>query len=257
VITFSLQSGSNGNAIYVETADARLLFDCGLTGKKALDRMAVHGRHPRDLTAVVVSHDHRDHVRGIGVLARRWRVPVLATTGTCEVLPRKGVGWIPDLRTFSAGERLRFGRTVVETVPTPHDGLDGVAFVVEADGVRLGIFTDLGHLFPGLDEALGETDVSYVESNYDAVMLETGAYPLHLKDRIRGPGGHISNEEAAALLRGSSGGRLGLAVLSHLSQENNRPEIAHETVRTSGPPELELRLAGRYGASDLFHVLPR
>jgi phosphoribosyl 1,2-cyclic phosphodiesterase len=142
VITFSLQSGSNGNAIYVETADAKLLIDCGLTGKKAFERMAVHDRDARELTAVLVSHDHRDHVRGVGVLARRCRIPIFATGGTWEVLPRKGVGLIPDRRSFVAGDTLLFGETRVETIPTPHDGEDGVAFVVEAEGRRLGVIRD-------------------------------------------------------------------------------------------------------------------
>jgi phosphoribosyl 1,2-cyclic phosphodiesterase len=233
VITFSLQSGSNGNAIYVETADAKLLIDCGLTGKKAFERMAVHDRDARELTAVLVSHDHRDHVRGVGVLARRCRIPIFATGGTWEVLPRKGVGLIPDRRSFVAGDTLLFGETRVETIPTPHDGEDGVAFVVEAEGRRLGVFTDLGHPFPGLAEALASTDLSYVESNYDPAMLESGPYPIHLQERIRGDAGHISNEEAARLGREAASGRLTRVVLCHL---------------------LRFEIAGRYGTSDLFEV---
>ena len=252
--SFSLQSGSNGNSIYVETADARLLFDCGLTGKKAQERMAVHDRHPRDLTAVMVTHDHRDHTAGVGVIARRFEVPVHASTGTAEAMTRKGVGWIPELHTFSAGSTVIFGGTCVETIPTPHDGTDGVAFIVEENGTRLGVFTDLGHPFPGLIEALGSVDAVYLESNYDVVMLETGGYPEHLRERIRGEGGHLSNDEAAALAREAATGRLNHYILSHLSGENNAPDVAVATARARCPDDLLITLAGRYGTSDLFEV---
>jgi phosphoribosyl 1,2-cyclic phosphodiesterase len=256
VITFSLQSGSNGNAIYVETADANLLFDCGLTGRKAAERMAVHDRDPGGLTAVLVSHDHRDHVRGVGVIARRHRVPVHASTGTAEALGGKGVGWIPDLRTFRSGETLVFGATRIETISTPHDGTDGVAFVVEADGARLGIFTDLGHPFPGLEDAVASADVAYVESNYDPEMLERGPYPEHLRARIRGPGGHLSNEEATAVVRAGRASRLRRVVLCHLSQENNAPDVALETYRRLHPDGPLPSLAGRWSTSDLLAVRP-
>jgi phosphoribosyl 1,2-cyclic phosphodiesterase len=234
--------------------DAKLLIDCGLTGKKAFERMAVHDRDARELTAVLVSHDHRDHVRGVGVLARRCRIPIFATGGTWEVLPRKGVGLIPDRRSFVAGDTLLFGETRVETIPTPHDGEDGVAFVVEAEGRRLGVFTDLGHPFPGLAEALASTDLSYVESNYDPAMLESGPYPIHLQERIRGDAGHISNEEAARLGREAASGRLTRVVLCHLSQENNTPERALRTAHAEDGAGLRFEIAGRYGTSDLFEV---
>jgi phosphoribosyl 1,2-cyclic phosphodiesterase len=254
VITYSLQSGSNGNAIYVETADCRLLFDCGLTGKKTAERMEVHGRHPRDLTAVVVSHDHRDHIKGVGVLARRWKIPVCATGVTGGLLTRKGTGHIPDLRTFESGETLLFHGTRVETIPTPHDGVDGVAFVVESDGERLGIFTDVGYPFDAMRKALASVDAAYVESNYDVHMLETGTYAPDLKERIRGAGGHLSNVEAAELALEALNGRLRLVILSHLSQENNAPDTALETFRKILPDGTPLGLAPRFGTSDLFEV---
>jgi phosphoribosyl 1,2-cyclic phosphodiesterase len=254
MITFSLQSGSNGNAIYVETADANLLFDCGLTGKKTAERMDVHDRHPRDLTAVLVSHDHRDHIKGVGVLARRFGIPIFTTIGTRGILPKKGVGHIPDLRDFRAGETLEFGATRVETISTPHDGIDGVAFVVEENGSRLGIFTDLGHVFPGLVKVLEGTDAAYVESNYDVRMLECGAYPAHLRARIRGPGGHISNVEAADIACEAANGRLRRLILSHISEENNAPDVALGTARARLPEGMDLALAGRYETSPIFTV---
>jgi phosphoribosyl 1,2-cyclic phosphodiesterase len=254
VITFSLQSGSNGNAIYVETADAKLLFDCGLTGRKTAERLEVHDRRANDLTAVFVSHDHRDHVKGVGVVARRFKVPVYASNGTCEALGGKGVGWIPDLRSFAAGETIELGTTRVETLATPHDGADGVAFIVESDGRRVGVFTDLGHAFPGLVDAVATTDLTYLESNYDEAMLERGPYPEHLRARIRGPGGHLSNDEAAEIAAAASEGRLRRVVLCHLSQENNAPDVALATFRQRLPGGPRLGLAGRWSTSDAFVV---
>ncbi len=254
MITFSLQSGSNGNSIYVETSDASFLVDCGLTGKKAQERMAVHDRHPKNLTAVIVSHDHRDHTCGVGVISRRFEVPIHASVGTARSMPKKGCGHIPKLHEFTAGDTLVFGETRVETIPTPHDGTDGVAFVVEGDGVRLGVFTDLGHPFPGLLEAIASTDACYIESNYDVAMLDNGGYPEILKERIRGDGGHISNDEAADLAREAAKGRLKRYILSHLSGENNAPDVALETAREKCPEDLILHLAGRYSTSEVFEI---
>jgi phosphoribosyl 1,2-cyclic phosphodiesterase len=142
----------------------------------------------------------------------------------------------------------------VRTIPTPHDAADGVAFVVEFDGKRLGIFTDLGHPFDRLRDALNACDAAYLESNYDPLMLEAGSYPALLKARIRGDGGHISNDEAAGLLYERRGPRPRWIALAHLSQENNRPDVALATHRKILGNDFPLHVAGREGPTDLLHV---
>ena len=201
MITFSLQSGSNGNSIYVEADGVRLLFDAGISGKQARGRMAVHGRDIRAVDALLISHDHNDHTRCAGVYQRLFGLPIYATEPTFHAVNGQ-FGQVRDVRHFVAGQRLRFGDVTVHTFPTPHDATDGVAFVVEHAGKRLGIMTDLGHPFEALRDMLADVDAAYLESNFDPVMLEEGPYPPHLKQRIRGAGGHLSNEEAAEFAGG-------------------------------------------------------
>lgn len=251
--TFSLQSGSNGNSIYVEANGVRLLFDAGISGLTAERRMALHGRDIRDVDALIISHDHIDHVRCAGVYARKYALPVYMTQRTLEAT-WCDLGAIPDLRFFNSGDRLEFGHVVVHTIRTPHDAADGVAFVVECDQKRLGILTDLGHPFAGLQELLGEVDGAYLETNYDPRMLERGSYPLHLKSRIRGPGGHLSNHEAAALLKSCGRRRPKWMAVAHLSEDNNHPDLAvaaqHDAVGRTYP----VFHASRNRVSEVFEV---
>jgi len=250
----SLQSGSNGNCIYVESGSVRLLFDAGISGKQAELRLAAHGRDIRDITAVVISHDHSDHVRCLGIYQRKFQLPVYVTAKTIRAATaRRDLGRLGDVRPFRAGAMLPFGPVTVETIPTPHDGADGVAFVVGDGRRRLGILTDLGHVFPGLAETVASLDAALLESNYDPAMLDNGPYPASVKRRIRGPGGHLSNAEAAELLAGAGGG-LRWACLAHLSGENNSPSLALRTHRGLLGSRFPLHLASRRGATDVLEV---
>jgi len=250
----SLQSGSNGNCIYVEANGLRLLFDAGISGIQAKQRLAGHGREIADVDAVLVSHDHADHSRNMGVLHRKFRLPVYVTKKTYLASCRYGLGEIEDLRHFSAGETLRFGGVTVETVPTPHDGVDGVAFVVDDGHRRLGILTDLGHVFEGLQSIIHSLDAVLLESNYDPDMLANGPYSVFLKKRIQGPGGHISNVESAQLLDHHASSRLKWACLAHLSHDNNTPELALQTHRQITGARRPIYLATRYEASNVMEV---
>lgn len=253
MITFSLQSGSNGNSIYVETAGARLLFDAGISGRQARERLAAHGRSIRDVDALIISHDHSDHVSGAGPFHRLFHLPVYVTRVTHQATHGR-MGKLHDVRFFESGQTLRFGRTLVHTFRTPHDAADGVAFVVEADNRRLGLFTDLGRPFAALFEALDSVDAAYVESNYDPRMLAAGPYPEELKARISGGQGHLSNDQAAELIAEVGFGRLKWAALAHLSGENNTPELALNTHRRRFDGKLPLWVAGRDGVSEVWEV---
>jgi phosphoribosyl 1,2-cyclic phosphodiesterase len=250
MLAISLQSGSNGNCIYVEAGGVRLLFDAGISGKRAQERLAERGRDVRSVDAVVISHDHADHTRSMGIYQRKFGLPVYVTAHTFEAARAKyPLGRIDDARHFKAGTTLQFGDVSVETVPTPHDGADGVVFIVDDGRHRLGVLTDLGHVFGGLDELIRSLDAVFLESNYDPQMLADGPYPPFLKRRIRGPQGHISNVEAAELLHAAASTRMQWACLAHLSEQNNTPDLALGTHREILSDGLPVHLASRYEAT--------
>ncbi|HUW85042.1 MAG TPA: MBL fold metallo-hydrolase [Phycisphaerae bacterium] len=251
--TFSLQSGSNGNCIYVESDGVALLFDAGISGLQAQRRLADRNRDIRRVAAVILSHDHVDHVRCAGIYQRKFGLPIYTTRPTFRRIGR-GLGRVDDVRHFAPGDRLDFGSLTVETLRTSHDAVDGAAFVVEDDGKRLGILTDLGHPFAGLPELIGRLDAAYLESNYDPKMLENGPYPASLKARIRGRGGHLSNIESAHLARTGAGKRLQWVAVAHLSEQNNTPELAIQTHRHELGRQFTIHWASRYGPSEWLCV---
>jgi phosphoribosyl 1,2-cyclic phosphodiesterase len=253
MLAVSLQSGSNGNCIYVETRDARILIDAGISGIQAERRLRSIGRDIRDVDCLFISHDHSDHTSCAGVFSRKYGIPVWMTRRTLSAL-REGPGDFRDLSHFERGECLEIGRTVIETVPTPHDGVDGVVFVVEDGRRRLGVLTDIGHVFDGFPDLVAGLDGVFLESNYETRLLEAGPYPAFLKARIKGPGGHISNDESALLLERAFRRRLTWACLAHLSEQNNNPRTALSTHRRVLGEGAELCVASRYRVSPVLEL---
>ena len=250
----SLQSGSNGNCIYVEAGSCRLLFDAGISGLQAERRLEAHGINIRRLDGVFISHDHSDHSRCAGVYHRKFGLNVYATQRTFEAVRQWGrLGKFTSVNFFAPGQTIDLGGLTVEAIPTPHDAVEGVAFVLSSGGKRLGILTDLGHPFAGLGDLIATLDAVLLESNYDAAMLRNGPYPFALQRRIAGPGGHLSNVESAKLLA-AHGHRLQWACLAHLSEENNHPDVAMATHRAIVPASVPLVVASRYEASGVMQV---
>lgn len=251
----SLQSGSNGNCIYVEANHVRLLFDAGISGRQAELRLAAHGRAIADVEAVLISHDHRDHIGCAGIFQRKWGLPVYATRRTLQAANAyRHLGPMTEVIHFEAGGGMLFDEVCIETIPTPHDAVDGVAFVIDDGEHRLGILTDLGHVFDGLEQLVESLDAVVLESNYDPRMLAQSGYPDFLKQRIQGPHGHLSNEDAACLLRGAAGCQLRWACLAHLSAENNSPQQALQTHRRVLGAGLPLYVASRYEVGPVLEV---
>lgn len=250
----ALQSGSNGNCVYIEAGGRRFLIDAGISGKQAQSRLARHGLNIANVDALLISHDHADHSRSMGVYHRKFGLPVYVTEKTFQSAGRYALGAMDAPCHFTAGETLSFGGVTVETIPTPHDGVDGVAFVIDDGRHRLGILTDLGHVFQELKDVLRTLDAVLLESNYDPDMLAHGYYPEFLKQRIAGPGGHISNVESAHLLRSVAGRRLKWACLAHLSHDNNTPELAMKTHLRIVGQSLPIHVATRYHATDLMRI---
>lgn len=250
----ALQSGSNGNCLYVEAGGRRLLFDAGISGKRAQQRLAELGRDIRDVDALLISHDHSDHAAMAGIYHRKFALPVWVGARTLAAANRKrSLGVIQDPRPLVGGQTLDWGDLRVETIPTPHDGVDGVGFVIDDGHCRLGLLTDLGHVFSGLGDLLAGLDAVLLESNYDPPMLEAGPYPGFLKRRIAGPGGHLSNHEAAELVA-EAGQRLQWLALGHLSGDNNTPEQAYQVHRQRLGGKLPICLTSRHGAVELPKV---
>ncbi|MCU0971692.1 MAG: MBL fold metallo-hydrolase [Gammaproteobacteria bacterium] len=226
----SLGSGSRGNATVIEAGSTRLLIDCGYALAELERRLAVLGVGAEGLDAVVVTHEHADHLRGVGVLARRWGVPVWMTPGTRRAAA--ALGELPDLRLFdSHGPAFAIGEIELRPVAVPHDAAEPCQFVLRASGRCLAILTDCGSVTPHVVGSLRAVDALLLELNHDAHMLARGPYPPALRARVGGPLGHLSNAQAADLLSRLDLDRLGRVVAGHLSEKNNRPDLVMDALR--------------------------
>lgn len=255
----TLQSGSSGNCVFVRSGDTSLLFDAGISGSKAESRLAECGYDIRDCDAVILSHEHSDHICGVGVFHRKFGLPVYANLRTWNATRSKpSTGCIGNPNHFVSGKPFQIGSLRVEPLRTPHDAIEGVCFVIEdADsGQRFGLLTDLGHVFSGLQNVIGTLDAVLIESNYDDEMLRHGPYPQRLKDRISGKRGHISNEDAASLLDECDASQLQWVCLGHLSAHNNSPEVALATHRERHKDHFPIFCADRDGVTQLPRIKP-
>lgn len=227
-----LASGSSGNALYIETEKTRLLIDAGLSGKQLTGRLAQIGVQPETLTAILVSHEHIDHVKGLGVMARRYKLPVYLNEATYQHLP-SSVGEIPSplLHFLKNGAALSLDDIGVESIPISHDAADPLGFRFFHGSESLAIVTDLGYVNEQIIRNLEGIDSLIWESNHDVNMLRMGNYPWNVKRRILGDTGHLSNEDAAAGLCEIVRGIGEQVYLAHLSQDNNLLELAHLTVK--------------------------
>lgn len=224
-----LGSGSRGNALLLECAGSRVLVDAGLSPRVLAARLSEIGVAGESIEALIVTHEHTDHVRGARACAKRWGWELYSSAGTAAAYDELRTG---DLRTFAAGDTLELRELSLRTVPTPHDAVEPVAFVATArrSGVRAGIAYDIGHVSATLRDALTGLDLLVLESNHDRDMLRNGPYPRIVQSRIAGPRGHLCNDDAAVLATECAHSKLEHVVLAHLSQKCNRPTIARAAV---------------------------
>ncbi len=225
-----LASGSKGNALYIESQQARILIDIGLGPRVLKKRMAHIGREPKDVSALFLTHEHSDHISGAGALTQKHGTPVYGTRGTREAM-RRHIHPHVDWRTLGLEDEAVVGDLTVESFGTPHDAVESVAYVVRCGSQKLGHLTDLGRITPLIVDKLLNCDVLLVESNHDERMLENGHYPWPLKQRIQSDVGHLSNTACADLLAQVKHDALKTVVLMHLSESNNHPEIAMDSAR--------------------------
>ena len=223
----AIGSGSAGNSLLVRSAETLLLVDCGFTLRETAARMAALGVVPEALDAVLVTHEHGDHLRGVGPLSRRHALPVWLTHGTYRGARDRRFA---DVRLFHAHEPFRIGDIDIDPFPTPHDAAESCQFVFASGGARFATVTDLGACTPHVREKLAGVNGLVVECNYDLEMLRNGPYPAQLQARIRSDWGHLGNEQAGALLAGLDHEALDTILLGHLSERNNTDAAALATV---------------------------
>ena len=251
----SIASGSSGNCLYTGNDDTHLLIDAGISKKRIEEGLIGFGVEPGDIDAILITHEHSDHIKGLGVLARKYRLPIYATRGTImEIRRQRGLGEIdPALfHEIRSGESFRIGNMDIHAFAIPHDARDPVSFRVDDGKFRIGTVTDLGYFDESILAALAGCDILYAEANHDIRMLETGPYPYQLKVRILGNYGHLSNESSGQMIGHLLNEKLQRVILGHLSKENNYPELALKAVQY----ELESSFA-QSGMQPEICVAPR
>lgn len=236
----SLGSGSKGNATLVASREALIMVDCGLGIREATARMARLGITPEALDAILLTHEHGDHIRGVKSLARRYEMPVYGTAGTW--LGGK-LECIHNYRFIVPEQKFSIADMDIDPVTVPHDAREPIQFVITAGQHRIGLLTDLGHITVHVRQRFTHCDALFLECNHDLRMLAEGPYPPVLKRRVGGNWGHLANTQAKALLEYWGTDRLQYIVASHLSDKNNRPELAFDALR----PLLD-------GAEERLHI---
>lgn len=227
----SIASGSSGNCIYVETPKTKLLIDAGISGKKVTNGLHQIGVDGRDLDGILVTHDHSDHTKGVGIVSRKYNVPIHANEATWKVM-RDDIGKVrpENIRYFESKNPFEIKDFYIEPFSTSHDASDSVGFSIYGNNKKMSIATDLGYMDIKILEKLYGADIVILEANHDIDMLKVGPYPYFLKQRILGKKGHLSNESAGNALVDLAKKGLKKVLLAHLSKENNFPEMAYQTV---------------------------
>lgn len=255
MLRFSLLgSGSSGNATVVSTESMSVLIDNGLSYRQLCMRAAAIGFNPEAIQAILVTHEHLDHVAGVGILARKLGVPVYLTEATYERLPET-VGAIPQVAIFEAGEVIQIGNLEVESFAISHDAADPVSFTIRSNGAKLGLATDLGHPSNVVKRSLNACNALVIESNYCPEMLRKGPYPAQVQQRIRSRMGHLSNQDMNSLLCDLLHDALHTVVLVHISENNNHPDLARSmAARALGNHPARLHLAAQDAPTPFFEV---
>lgn len=248
----SLNSGSNGNCYYVGSNTDAVLIDVGISCRETEKRMKLAGLDMKKVRAIFVSHEHGDHIKGVSTLANKYQLPVYIT----ELTAKHGPILIRHLsKQFSANENITIGNLTVTPFIKYHDANDPHSFTISCNDITVGVFTDIGRTCDQLIYHFQKCHAAFLESNYDEEMLENGRYPFHLKNRIRGGHGHLSNREALELFINHRPAFMSHLLLSHLSKENNSPELA-ASLFSKHAGNTSIIVASRYKATDVFHITP-
>jgi phosphoribosyl 1,2-cyclic phosphodiesterase len=251
-----LASGSKGNAIYISNGRTSILFDAGLSGKEIQQRMFVRQLDPKSLTGIVVSHEHSDHIRGVGILSRRFNLPVYISPKTAKAASRQ-IGKLHQTSYFYCGKTFNIQGLKIRPFTTCHDAEDPAGFTISYKGQKVGLATDLGVATGMVKEHLKRCNLLILEANHDMEMLINGPYPWYLKQRIKSRNGHLSNEDSGNLLGNLLHNNLTCVILAHLSEQNNHPEKALKSVKQAVVNQrrsLKFHVASQYVSSDVIQI---
>ena len=250
---YVLASGSKGNAIYLSDGFTSILIDAGLSATEIKRRLKSRGLNPRDLDAIIVTHEHSDHIQGVSVLSRQLKLPIyLSRSIEKKVSADHGVY---DIRTFNSGSTFQIDNLVVHPFAVSHDAADPVGFTIGQNGSRIGVATDLGAVTSHLKENLKDCHLLILEANHDSDMLINGPYPGYLKRRIQSRNGHLSNKQSRHLLMELQHQGLKHVILAHLSQTNNAPQkVLAEVSRALTRCKPRLTVARQHCCSEIIYL---
>lgn len=228
----SLTSGSSGNCQYIETKNTRILIDNGLSGKRVEELLKKIDVSPDTLDAIFVTHEHIDHVKGVGVMSRRYDLPIYANANTWSGMEKR-IGKIKEhnIKVFSTEDYLDIKDLEINPIHIFHDANEPVGYILRNGGVKISVMTDTGWVSDSMKAKIKGSDLYLIESNHDTNMLKTGSYPWPLKQRISSTRGHLSNDDAGMVLCETLSASGEIVLLGHLSKDNNKPELAHQTVK--------------------------
>jgi len=248
-----LASGSKGNATYISNGSTSILIDAGLSGVELDRRLRSRGLNPTDLDAIVVSHEHSDHIQGVGILSRRYKLPVYINRKTECASPQ--LGNLHEKRPFVCGAAFCIKELIIHPFSISHDAEDPAGFTIGQNGITIGIATDLGFVTSMVKEHLKRCSALILEANHDSTMLESGPYPWHLKQRIKSRVGHLSNIDSKKLLLEVQHQDLQQVVLAHLSETNNTPQKAlAEVLEALNRCKTRLSVADQYSSGPVIYL---
>lgn len=257
----SLYSGSTGNSLYIESSQSKILVDAGVSMKKITEALDSIHTNIEEIDAIIVTHEHGDHIKSIGSLSKKYNIPVYANEKTWNAMPKQAICVANEnKRSFCVAKKFEIEDLIIEPFHIPHDAADPCGFNIYKDNKKISIATDLGHVDEKTTQYLKESSFVMLESNYDPEILKCCSYPYILKTRIAGPNGHLSNSLAGKTICSLIDTGLTSVMLGHLSKENNFPELAYKTVIEELNEQnykescISLNVASRIGPSNLIEV---
>ena len=258
----SLYSGSSGNSIFVGSEKAKILIDAGLPGKKIDEALKQIGQNPSELDGIFITHEHIDHIKGVGVLSRKYDIPIFANVKTwCAMKDKLGDIKDSNMKVFENDRSYSLGDLIIRPFSISHDASDAVGYNFYAENEKMSIATDIGMITDNIRRHLYKSKLVILESNYDPNMLMMGSYPYSLKKRVMSDTGHLSNEDAAKFCIDLVKEGTERILLAHLSKENNFPELAYETSKSILAQndiiigqDIKLDVLLREEVSDIYNV---
>ncbi len=245
----ALASGSNGNCYYIGNESEAILIDAGISRRQIIDRMRNRRLNPLKVKAVFITHEHSDHYKGAKVLSKKLGIPVYMSSKTHK---NSYLTMRPsNVLTFEPGDVIQIGDFTIHSFSKLHDAIDPCSFRVEHENNNIGVFTDIGAACDNVKNHICLCNFLFLESNYDIDMLETGKYPLYLKKRVASEYGHLSNDQAFELIQSHAGENLKNILLSHISEDNNRGEIALDTFKAL-QNKYNIQLTSRYAPTEVI-----